>query len=185
MAVDVKTSAQTAAQAPAAPRGRPNRLHHAAWITLDSEATRHFYEDVLGIPLVATWSEQSGQSEYVHTFYAMEDGSALAFFEYADKATRPLDQRSPGHLAFECTAETQSRIVERLAAGGVEAQVTDHGYCRSVYVRDPNNLLLEFTVDHPDAATINARQAEGCHDALARWLAGDHTPNNDIRAHGA
>ena len=35
----------------------PNRLHHAAWVTLDSEATRHFYEDVLGVPLAATWCE--------------------------------------------------------------------------------------------------------------------------------
>ena len=34
----------------------PNRLHHAAWVTLDSEATRQFYEDVLGVPLAATKS---------------------------------------------------------------------------------------------------------------------------------
>lgn len=163
--------------------GRPNRLHHAAWITLDSEATRHFYEDVLGIPLVATWCERMGDAEYVHTFYAMHDGSALAFFEYADKATRPLDQSSPGHLAFECTAEAQAAIQAGLAANGVEAHITDHGYCRSLYVRDPNNLQLEFTVDHPEIDRINARQADECHEALARWIAGDHTPNNDIRAH--
>lgn len=179
MTVDVAASRE----APEVGSGRPNRLHHAAWITLDSEATRHFYEDVLGIPLVAAWCERMGEAEYVHTFYALRDGGALAFFEYADKATRPLDQSSPGHLAFECSPETQAAIEGRLAANGIEAHLTDHGYCRSLYVRDPNNLQLEFTVDHPEADRINARQEAECHADLARWLAGDHTPNNDVRIH--
>jgi catechol 2,3-dioxygenase-like lactoylglutathione lyase family enzyme len=164
-------------------RRRPNRLHHAAWVTLDSEATRHFYEDVLGVPLVAAWCEKMGESEYVHTFYAMKDGGALAFFEYADKATRPLDLNSPGHLAFECDAETQADLINRLEDNGISSRVIDHGYCKSLYVTDPNNLHLEFTVDHPEVERINARQAENCHDDLQRWLAGDHTANNDIRAH--
>jgi catechol 2,3-dioxygenase-like lactoylglutathione lyase family enzyme len=74
----------------------PNRLHHAAWVTLDSEATRHFYEDVLGVPLVATWCEEMNGQSYVHTFYAMRDGGALAFFEYADQARRDnLELKSP------------------------------------------------------------------------------------------
>lgn len=179
MTVDVETSS---AGAPVA-GGRPNRLHHAAWVTLDSEATRHFYEDILGIPLVATWCEKMGESEYVHTFYALHDGGALAFFEYADKATRPLDQSSCGHLAFECSPSIQETLVASLEANGVEAHITDHGYCRSLYVRDPNNLLLEFTVDAPEVDRINAHQQASCHEELARWLAGDHTPNNDIRVH--
>ena len=35
----------------------PNRLHHTAYVTKDLEATRKFYEEVLGLPLVATWCE--------------------------------------------------------------------------------------------------------------------------------
>jgi glyoxylase I family protein len=38
---------------------RPRRLHHAAWVTRDQEATRHFYEDIIGLPLVATWAEKA------------------------------------------------------------------------------------------------------------------------------
>jgi catechol 2,3-dioxygenase-like lactoylglutathione lyase family enzyme len=179
MAVNADISGSTAGLG----QRRPNRLHHAAWVTLDSEATRHFYEDVLGVPLVAAWCEKMGESEYVHTFYAMKDGGALAFFEYADKATRPLDLNSPGHLAFECDDETQADLIKRLEANGISSRVMDHGYCKSLYVTDPNNLRLEFTVDHPEVERINARQAENCHDDLQRWLAGDHTANNDIRAH--
>ena len=36
----------------------PSRLHHTAYVSKDLEATRHFYEDILGLPLVATWCEQ-------------------------------------------------------------------------------------------------------------------------------
>ena len=32
----------------------PSRLHHTAFVSKNLEATRAFYEDVLGIPLVAT-----------------------------------------------------------------------------------------------------------------------------------
>jgi glyoxylase I family protein len=179
-------------QASAAKLGakRPNRLHHAAWITRDSEATRHFYEDILGIPLVAAWCEQGMSNpqtgkprEYIHTFFAMNDGSALAFFQFADQDERPVELNSPGHLAFECDAETQQQLLERLKANGYEPRVTDHGYCVSMYVRDPNNLQLEFTVDHPEMERINARQMAHAHEDLKRWLAGDHTPNNDIRSH--
>ena len=35
----------------------PTRLHHNAYVTRDMEATRHFYEDLIGMPLVATWCE--------------------------------------------------------------------------------------------------------------------------------
>ncbi|MFZ9706095.1 MAG: VOC family protein, partial [Ilumatobacteraceae bacterium] len=35
----------------------PVRLHHTAYLTKDLEATRKFYEDIVGLPLVATWSE--------------------------------------------------------------------------------------------------------------------------------
>ncbi|MFF7651591.1 hypothetical protein ACFZCY_19435 [Streptomyces sp. NPDC007983] len=33
------------------------RLHHHAWTVDDQEATRRFHEDVIGLPLPATWSE--------------------------------------------------------------------------------------------------------------------------------
>ncbi|HUZ76904.1 MAG TPA: VOC family protein [Chloroflexota bacterium] len=165
---------------------RPNRLHHAAWVTRDQEATRHFYEDIIGLPLAATWCERgmgTPEREYCHTFFTCGDGGALAFFQYADQDERPVELKSPGHLAFECDHETQQGIADRLRSNGIEPRITDHGYCVSLYVNDPNNLRLEFTVDHADIENINARQLQNAHADLARWLAGDHTPNNDIRPH--
>ena len=164
---------------------RPRRLHHAAWVTRDQEATRHFYEDILGLPLVATWAERAPATgrEYCHTFFALGDGGALAFFQYADQDEHPVDLNSPGHIAFECDSETQQSIKERLEANRYPVRLTDHGYCVSLYVTDPNNLRLEFTVDHPELERINADQLAHAHEALQRWLSGDRTPNNDFRPH--
>ena len=163
---------------------RPRRLHHAAWVTRDMEKTRQFYEDVIGLPLVATWAEigPTGR-EYCHTFFEFADGGALAFFQWADQDENPIELKSPGHLAFECDADTQAGIKARLEAAGHEIRVTDHGYCLSLYVNDPNNLRLEFTVDHRDLDRIMARQRKNAHADLKRWLAGDRTPNNDLRGH--
>ena len=59
----------------------PLRLHHTAYLSKDLEATRSFYEDLVGLPLVATWSETDelfgALRVYCHCFFGMPDGSAL------------------------------------------------------------------------------------------------------------
>ncbi len=66
----------------------PMRLHHHAYTTDNHEETRQFYEDVLGIPLTAMYVEREFiDGEWVElglAFYEMGDGSALAFFSFAD-----------------------------------------------------------------------------------------------------
>jgi len=171
----------------------PTRLHHNAYVTRDQEQTRQFYEDVIGMPLVATWCESDelfGKLRtYVHTFFALADGGALAFFQFAD----PQDQAEFGpaippspfhHIALNVDAETQRGIEERIARAGIReprTYVLEHGYCRSVYVEDPNGLVLEFTRDHPDAERISRDRRADAHAELKRWLAGDHRSNNDYR----
>ena len=41
----------------------PSRLHHNAFVVRDHEINRRFFEDVLGIPLVATWCEKNYSAE--------------------------------------------------------------------------------------------------------------------------
>jgi hypothetical protein len=57
--------------------------------------------------------------------------------------------------------------------------ILNHGYCYSLYVLDPAQLIIEFTVDHEDVDQINEEQRLKAHSELERWLAGDHTPNNE------
>lgn len=170
-----------------------NRLHHTAYVVKDLEATRHFYEDILGFPLVATWCEQEelfgSERTYCHCFFALRDGSALAFFQFVE----PGDQDEFGpelppspfrHIALNVDADAQAELERRIDAAGFVAPQTyvlEHGYCRSVYVIDPDGMILEFTLDAVNADQINAARAADAHSELKRWLAGDHRPNNDVR----
>jgi hypothetical protein len=54
-----------------------------------------------------------------------------------------------------------------------------------MYCTSPDGLIVEFTVDAPDAAEIDARRRADAHAELARWMAGDHRVNNELRAHAA
>ncbi len=51
-----------------------------------------------------------------------------------------------------------------------------------MYVTDPNGLILEFTLDHPDVVTIAKDRIADAHQELKRWLAGDHHTNNNYRS---
>lgn len=170
------------------------RLHHTAYVSKDLEATRAFYEDILGFPLVATWSEADplfgAMRTYCHVFFELADGSALAFFQFAteddDALFNPELTPSPfRHIALKVTKEAQDAIAKRLADSGWKPEgtyVLEHGYCTSLYTEDPNGMLLEFTYDTPGAEEINAQRRLDAHDTLKRWLAGDHTGNNPYRS---
>lgn len=173
----------------------PMRLHHNAYVCADQEATRHFYEDIVGLPLMATWIEEGSFPEfpgrkvaYVHTFFGIGDGGALAFFEFADAdvAARFKARQQPFfvHLALAVSAATQDEIKRRLAAAGIAVRERDHGYCKSIYASDPDGLIVEFTADPADAARIKAWQRATAHETLKRWRSGDRTVNNTIRRHG-
>jgi len=169
------------------------RLHHTAFVTKDQEATRAFYEDILGFPLLATWAEADelfgAVRTYCHTFFGLADGSALAFFQFADPADQalfdPALMPSPfRHIAMKVDADGQAELQRRLDAAGWSPELTfvlEHGYCRSLYTTDPNGMVLEFTVDAEGADEISADRAADAHETLRRWLAGDHTSNNAYR----
>ena len=166
------------------------RLHHHAFVVRDQEVTRRFYEEVVGLPLVATWCEEEdfggGPTSYCHTFYALADGSALAFFQFADAADYERHRRagptSPfHHVALAASAATQEAVQMRAERANLAASLIDHGYCRSLYLMDPDGLLLELTVDDAAALADASTHRERAHAELARWRAGDHRPNNVYR----
>jgi catechol 2,3-dioxygenase-like lactoylglutathione lyase family enzyme len=175
----------------------PERLHHHAFAVKDQEVNRRFVEDVLGIPLVATWCERTYRPElgrevdYCHTFFEMADGSALAFFQYADDQMWEINRArfhesgngGAWHIAFKVSQKTFDELTARVKAAGAPLRVTDHGYCLSMYTQTPDGLRLEFTVDAPNAAELAKMRRADAHSELARWLAGDRRTNNTDRPH--
>jgi glyoxylase I family protein len=172
----------------------PLRLHHHAFVVRNGERNRRFFEDLLGIPLVATWCEQGRSAElqrevaFCHTFFGLADGSALAFFEFADPELYALTQaEAPAkvgrydHVALKVERASYEELKGRLERAGKPFRETDHGYCTSLYVTSPDGLIVEFTLDPPDADVIAAARRADAHEALARWRAGDRRPNNALR----
>ncbi len=148
-------------------------LHHAAYRCRDSEETRAFYEDFLGLPLanaLAIGETKSGrQAQVLHTFFEMADGSCLAFFEEPDapfdfKAQRDFDL----HIALEVSPETLKEMFEKGKAAGIETRgVSDHGFIDSIYFRDPNGYVIELAAPKADAAG----DRPDAHQILADWQA--------------
>jgi glyoxylase I family protein len=171
----------------------PSRLHHTAYVTKDLERTRAFYEDLIGLPLLATWCESDmlfgAERTYCHVFFGLADGGALAFFQFAKKEDADLfGPKMPEtpfhHIALKVDESVQAGIERRLKAAGYEAPamfVLEHGYCRSLYATDPNGMIVEFTVDHPKVDEINAARLKTAHADLKRWLNGNYTSNNTYR----
>ena len=171
----------------------PARLHHTAYVTKDMEATRHFYEDLIGLPLVATFSESDElfgkERTYVHCFFGIEDGGALAFFQFANQEDQ--DQFGPEipsspfiHIALKYSDEQIRATAERLKAAGYkepDMYLLEHGYCTSLYCKDPNGMILEMCMDHPDAEAEAPMRKATAHADLKRWLGGDYTSNNHWR----
>lgn len=169
----------------------PQRLHHNAYVAKDLEKTRHFYEDIVGMPLVATWCEKTElfgkERTYCHCFFGLEDQSALAFFQFAD----PDDQKQFGpelpvsgfrHIALNVNQEQQDALVKKIKDIKYDENkyyFLEHGYCHSLYILDPDDMIVEFCVDHPQVEKINAEVLPKAHSELKRWLAGDRTPNNE------
>jgi len=150
-------------------------LHHNAYRCRDSEETRGFYEDFLGLPLADAFEiseTKTGRGTRVlHSFYRLGDGSFLAFFEVPD---RPFEFKAQHdfdlHIALEVDAATQAEMFARGKAAGIETRgVADHGFIRSIYFRDPNGYVIELAAP-TDAAADYAIEAETkAHDRLEQW----------------
>jgi catechol 2,3-dioxygenase-like lactoylglutathione lyase family enzyme len=150
-------------------------LHHNAYRCRDSEETRVFYEDFLGLPLVnafpITESKSGRKTSALHSFYAMDDGSCLAFFEVPDQAFEFKQQHDYDlHIALEVSRDDLHRMLEKGKQAGIETRgISDHGFIDSIYFRDPNGYVIELTAkrdNHPDAMDPSRNQAR---DILRSW----------------
>lgn len=153
-------------------------LHHFAWRCRNAEETRHFYEDILGLPLVhlirLDHVPSTGEyCPYVHLFFEMADGSNIAFFDLGDDtAAEPSPNTPPwvNHIALRlATLDELETMKQRLVEHGIEVLgVTDHHFVRSIYFFDPNGFRLELTVPVAAAETLETYKKQA-RPALESW----------------
>ena len=131
-------------------------FHHTAFATRDLQATHAFYTESMGFELakvVAAPSPEGGWAK--HVFYETGKDEFIAFWELHDvPGTANLETnlcRAAGlpdyinHIAFAVsTADDLARRKDRWLAAGRDVLEIDHGWCTSIYTKDPNDNLVEF-----------------------------------------
>lgn len=153
-------------------------LYHFAYPCRDAEETRHFYEDILGLPLVnCMLSERvpstGEEAPYAHFFFELGDGSYIAFFDLGKNELPAPSPNTPAwvqHFAME--TESVANVLamhERLKSFGVKALgPVDHGFVRSIYFFDPNGLRLEIAARTEEPGFLEKAKSEA-RPTLEEW----------------
>jgi catechol 2,3-dioxygenase-like lactoylglutathione lyase family enzyme len=159
-------------------------LHHNAYRCRDSEETRKFYEDFLGLPLVHTLKieeTKTGRATGVgvlHTFFQLDDGSCLAFFEAPGMPFEFKDQHDFDlHIALEVAPEMLDSMFAKGKAEGREVRgVSDHRFIRSIYFRDPNGYVIELAAKVPGHESAMDPKKSQARELLDDWQAHKRDP---------
>ncbi len=152
-------------------------LHHNAYRCRDSEETRKFYSDFLGLPLVQAFEikeTKSGRAtKTLHSFYQMDDGSCLAFFEAPDMPFTFKDQHDFDlHIALEVSQQDLHTMFAKGKAAGIATRgISDHGFIDSIYFRDPNGYVIELTAKRDGHDAYMQAANATAHQVLAQWQA--------------
>jgi glyoxylase I family protein len=126
---------------PAATQG----VHHIALICRDVEQTIHFYQELLGFPLVEL-VENRDYAGSSHFFFDIGNRNLLGFFDFPGHEHPDFHETVGGvqHIALSTSAEQFEAARSRLEAAGIEYLGPDRGVLNSLYFRDPNGVNVEF-----------------------------------------
>ena len=154
---------------------------HTAFRCRDAEQTRWYYEDVLGLKLVAAldFEEHSGVEgeprKYMHLFFAMGDGNLVAFFDDPDNvATDFFDKKMNGfdsHIAMEVDdMESLLAMQKRIQDAGITCLgPLDHDFAFSVYAFDPSGVQTELICKADNYDEIMTGAAQSAHQSIRDW----------------
>jgi catechol 2,3-dioxygenase-like lactoylglutathione lyase family enzyme len=156
-------------------------LHHAAYRCRDSEETRKFYEDFLGLPLINAFeineTKSGRRTKALHSFYKLDDGSCIAFFEVPGHSFEFKQQHDYDlHIALEVSRDHMLAMMDKGKQAGIETRgISDHRFIDSIYFRDPNGYVVELTskrAEHDEMMDPVKNQAR---ERLAEWQKTKHT----------
>ena len=129
-------------------------FHHVA-IT----ATTHdFYSKVTGFDLVRVEKAVPNKDIWAkHFFYDTGNGEMLAIWEIHDDSLGDDFPTSiskglglpawSNHIAFSLDSLDSLRAhVSRITSNGIDVTEIDHGWCPSININDPNEIMVEFCI---------------------------------------
>lgn len=161
-------------------------FHHVALATRDLVATHAFYTGPMGFRLVKVVAGKTEAGWAKHLFYDTQGNGMIAFWDLHDEG---LPERYDtaiatglglpiwsNHIAFDASdlADLEARK-KRLLDHGVDVMEIDHGWCASIYARDPNGILVEF-------CTTTREFTDADHAEAQRLLADPSPPLESAKA---
>ena len=134
-------------------------LHHISLVTSDQELNRRFYTEVLGLRRVKLTVNQD-DPYHRHLFYADEKGTAgtaITFFEWPELPRGYVGLGSPHHLSYSVkSVDSLPKWAAWLRANRVSvAGPFTRDDKLSLYLRDPDGVLVEITAMNPDGVTAD------------------------------
>jgi glyoxalase family protein len=141
-------------------------LHHISLVTSDQELNRRFYTEVLGLRRVKLTVNQDDPF-HRHLFYADEKGTtgtAITFFEWPELPRGHVGLGSPHHLSYSVkSVDSLPKWADWLRAKGVGvAGPFPRDGRLSLYLRDPDGVLVEITARNQDNVSEDyLRRLEG------------------------
>jgi len=151
-------------------------LNHLALSVSDMKRTLEFYTGVLGLRLDGLFP-MHGVPGAVHAFLDLGDGRQLSFIRFRAPKDRVEGLTYPAHPGRSSAVGTMHHVALNvrdeatllavrdrvLASGRPVAGPIDHGFCRSIYFKGPDEEQLEvswFTralgAEEMNAATLRA-----------------------------
>jgi catechol 2,3-dioxygenase-like lactoylglutathione lyase family enzyme len=166
-------------------------FHHVALATRDAKANHEFYSGPMGFRLVKVEVAKAGERGVAkHLFYDTGGGGLIAFWDLQDPDL-PANwspaiadglglPRWTNHIAFAARdpADLEARLA-RWLEHGLACWEIDHGWCRSIYTSDPNDILVEFCLTTRELGAADAEEAR----ALLEREALEPGPPPAVRVH--
>lgn len=164
----------------------PNGINHLAIAASDMREMLQYFNQVLGMPLVALYW-MHGAENTMHGFLALNESSLLAFVASPGITSNvKIGETHPGNGAGACAGGTMQHLAfnvdthedllalrDRIRANDIHCiGPMDHGFCQSIYFAGPDCITLEvayLTGEDPnkwidpeviDVLGINAEELE-------------------------
>jgi glyoxylase I family protein len=123
-------------------------LHHVTVIVADLDRTTAFYRDVLGLALVRE-GVNDDDPDARHFWFGDAHGTAgtlMSFMEYPEMDPAKVGVGSVHHVALSvASSEELEAWRDYLRSQGVDCtDVFDRGGLRSIYLRDPDQNIIEI-----------------------------------------